>query len=1084
MTLQSSSIPTLPDGLDATIAALAPTMHAIAMPACLVLSNTKYAVANAAYIAMVGWPSDDIRGRTTAEVINATEYEQVKTPLEGALKSGEITSYIRRNIDRAGRERWMVVNYYPQRLPNGEVFGLIAMFTSADRLKTMERETQQHEKLLRSITDRAGLLIAQLDRELVFRFANQPFLDWAKLRQDEVIGNTLAAVFSHEALNFYDPFVKRALAGETFKIETVAHARARANEGRHLEVSFFPEVAVDGRSAGFLFMVRDIEKDYRVRQDLLARERRIRLITDNVSLPISYIDADHNVQFCNRAGYQWLKLTEADVLGKPLREVYGEAAAEQVRPWLDKVFAGQAQTYERYASNLAGTSRWIRGHMVPDFDESGKVVGVFTVLADIDSDVKLRNGIAEQERQIRLFSDNIPEAIFYLTRDRRFKFANNTYLHQHGVTRESVIGKTLAEVCGDEVANAAEPSIARAFAGETVLDERLVAHTPADAPAETRWLRLRNVPDFDESGVVQGIYVVGSDIHEIKTAEFELRRANWMLSSHFENTPLAVVEWGADSCVRLWSPQAERLFGWTEAEVIGKKIGSWNFIVEDDHADVMNAMTRMHQGTEKHTTSVNRNYRKDGSIIWCEWYNSNLTDENGQFVSMLSLAQDVSARVEAEERLIHQATHDSLTGLPNRTLLQDRLHLAIARARRNSTRIAALFIDLDRFKEVNDTLGHRVGDSLLRLIASRLRSTVRDSDVLVRISGDEFLVLLEQPPDLPAAINVAHKLLGTISEPALIEGHQIFVSGSIGISIFPDDADDADTLLRHADMAMYRAKEAGKNTYSVFTADLAEQSSNVRLIENALRASIAKNELELFYQPKVDIATNRIVGAEALIRWHHPERGLVLPGEFIALAEASGLVHLIGDWVLDNGIAQIKKWREEGRGHLQLAINLSAGQFHASNLCSRIIERVKRAGVDPACLELEITETSMLGDPEGVGRTISALRDFGIRIAIDDFGTGYSSLSHLKRFPIDTLKIDRSFVRDVLTDRDDAAIVTAVIALAKALEIDVVAEGVETTAHFDLLAGLKCDSFQGYLVSPALPFKQFEALVDAHNEGK
>jgi diguanylate cyclase (GGDEF)-like protein len=448
---------------------------------------------------------------------------------------------------------------------------------------------------------------------------------------------------------------------------------------------------------------------------------------------------------------------------------------------------------------------------------------------------------------------------------------------------------------------------------------------------------------------------------------------------------------------------------------------------------------------------------------------------------VLSLAQDVTSRVQAEERLVYQATHDSLTGLPNRTLLQERLRQAITRARRNQIQIAALFIDLDRFKDVNDTLGHRVGDELLRLMAKRLGAVVRESDILVRLSGDEFMVVLENVTQVNAVTMVATKLLAEISAPSMIEGHEIFVSGSIGVSIFPDDADDADALLRHADMAMYLAKESGKNTFRVFSPDLAAHGANMRLLENALRSSVARGELELYYQPKMDMQTNRIIGAEALLRWHHPKRGLVMPGEFIRRAEETGLVHHIGDWVLDAAIAQVRKWHEKGLD-LHLAINLSAGQFHASNLSERIIGRVQKEGIKPSAIELEITETGMLQDPEGVGRTVSELREFGIGVAIDDFGTGYSSLTHLKRFPIDTLKIDRSFVADVLTDRDDAAIVAAVIALAKALNIDVVAEGVETEAQRAYLASQGCHTYQGYLVSKPVPLKAFEALLIAHNQ--
>jgi diguanylate cyclase (GGDEF)-like protein/PAS domain S-box-containing protein len=588
---------------------------------------------------------------------------------------------------------------------------------------------------------------------------------------------------------------------------------------------------------------------------------------------------------------------------------------------------------------------------------------------------------------------------------------------------------------------------------------------------------VRYTPRHDETGKVIGFYSAATDIDELKRAELELRRANWLLSSHFENTPLAVIEWDPDFRVRRWSPQAEKIFGWRESEVLGKRAEEWKFVIEDDLAQIASVEQRLAGKIEQRVTSLNRNYRKDGRVIWCEWYNSSLFDESGNIISVLALAQDVTTRVLAEERLVHQATHDSLTGLPNRTMLQERLRQAVTRARRSGCRVATLFVDLDRFKDVNDTLGHRIGDELLREISGRLMRVVRESDLLVRLSGDEFMVVLEQVVDLDAPRIVASKLLEEICHPSLIEGHEIHVSASIGISLFPDDAGDVEALLKNADMAMYRAKEMGKNAYQIFSSDLAEQSASMRLMENSLRTAVARGEFELHYQPKVDMQNGRIVGAEALLRWHHPARGLVLPGEFMHLAEETGLVHDIGNWVLDHAFAQIRRWHLEGHTHLHLAINLAAGQFRATHLAERIAERIQREGCDPASIEVEVTETGMLRDPEGVGHTLSALRDIGVSVAIDDFGTGFSSLSHLKRFPIDTLKIDKSFVAEVLIDKDDKAIISAVIALARALDIRVVAEGVEAIEQRDLLAGLGCDAYQGFLYSAAVPAAQFEALL-------
>jgi diguanylate cyclase (GGDEF)-like protein/PAS domain S-box-containing protein len=661
----------------------------------------------------------------------------------------------------------------------------------------------------------------------------------------------------------------------------------------------------------------------------------------------------------------------------------------------------------------------------------------------------------------------------YIDRDMRLQFANKQLEAVMGKSEAALVGKSLLEIYGDTTFTEMGPTWNRVLAGENISMERMVEQTDGS----TRWMLVRYSPRLDAHGNVAGFYSAATDIDELKRTEIALRHANWRISSHFENTPLAIIEWDAKFHVQRWSKQAERIFGWTEAEVIGKSINQWRFVSDDDAQQLEKVTARMLNGAESHATSLNRNYRKDGRTIWCDWYNSILRDDAGHVVSILSLAQDVTARVQAEERLIHQATHDGLTGLPNRMLLQERLQHALMRARRNGERVAALFIDLDRFKDVNDTLGHRIGDELLREIASRLSNLVRETDLLVRLSGDEFMVVVEGVTDLESPSTVASKVLAELRRPSLIEEHEIRISGSIGISLFPDDAEDVETLLKNADIAMYQAKAAGKNAFQRFSRDLAEKGTSMRMMESSLRAAVALDQLVLHYQPKVDLNTQRIVGAEALIRWNHPKRGLIGPGEFIHLADDAGLVHEIGDWVLDTAFKQMRTWQDEGIDDLEVAVNLAAGQFSASNLAESIIERIHRAGVNPNNVEVEVTETGMLRDPVGVGRILSTLRDHGIRVAIDDFGTGYSSLSHLKRFPIDTLKIDRSFVADVLTDRDDAAIVSAVLALAKALDLRTVAEGVESEAQRISLATQGCNSFQGFLFSKPLEAASFAELI-------
>jgi diguanylate cyclase (GGDEF)-like protein/PAS domain S-box-containing protein len=839
-----------------------------------------------------------------------------------------------------------------------------------------------------------------------------------------------------------------------------------------------PDIRPDGAVAGVYTVLTDIHDDVLMRESLQQQERRLRLFTDNIPESIAYVDSETRYRFVNNTFLQRRGLARHEVIGKTWREVIGVEKTAEDLPYIEQAMRGETVAYERQAPVHEGGTRWFKVLIVPDLDNSRRLQGLYVVGMDIN-DIKLAQAtLQSSEAELRMAMDGLPHPMVYIDSSLRYQLVNQRVAELFDLPREALLNRDLKEIFGEKRYNDAKPYWDRAFAGETVRVERQLGTNPTTQ----RWMLVQYTPRRDASGQVIGIYSAATDIDALKQTEINLRHANWLLSSHFENTPLAVIEWDQGFAVRRWSPQAEKIFGWSESELLGRRHDDWKFVVEGDREQAGAVIHRLTALGEPRATSLHRNYRKDGRIIWCEWYNSSLRDDAGNIVSILSLAQDVTSRVLAEERLVHQATHDSLTGLPNRSMLQDRLRLAISRARRSGHRIAAMFIDLDRFKDVNDTLGHRIGDELLREMATRLGRVVREVDLLVRLSGDEFMIVLEEVTDLESPHVVAAKLLAEIRQPTRIEGHDIHISGSVGISLFPDDAEDVESLLKNADLAMYRAKELGKNAFQVFSADLAERGSTMRLLENALRSAVVRHEFELYFQPKVAVRTGRITGAEALLRWHHPTRGLVMPGEFMPLAEDTGLIHEIGGWVIDAACAQIHQWHLDGHRDLHLAVNLAAGQFRASQLAARIRQRIKQVGCDPRALELEITETGMLRDPEGVGQTLSELREIGLRVAIDDFGTGYSSLSHLKRFPIDTLKIDKTFVADILTDSGDTAIVTAVIALARALEIEVVAEGVESDAQLALLTKLGCDAYQGYLFSRPLPAAEFKDMLERNRK--
>lgn len=585
--------------------------------------------------------------------------------------------------------------------------------------------------------------------------------------------------------------------------------------------------------------------------------------------------------------------------------------------------------------------------------------------------------------------------------------------------------------------------------------------------AFTVWLAVVSITKVRQ--MANAVFLHADEIgREVQRKAKDLLASNERTRMIIENAPDAVISMDAEGIITGWNPSCEKIFGWSRAEAVGRDLGETIIPHRFREAHKEGFSRFLREGSPRILGQVIEvsALRRDGHEFPVELSIGASALLKGGEYTFTAFLRDITKRKQAEEELSNLASYDTLTGLPNRVLLMDRLTHALSVQQRHGNHVfALLFLDLDGFKNINDTLGHVIGDKLLQLAATRITDCLRKCDSAARLGGDEFTILLERVSHPTDVGMVAQKILDALAAPVNIDGHDIFMSASIGITLCPDDATNAADLLRNADTAMYQAKDQGRGRYVLFTRDMNERIARRVAIENRLRTALERNEFCLHYQPQVDLDSGRIIGMEALLRWNPDDRGLVSPLEFIPIAEESGLIVPIGEWALHAACGQAQEWVKAGFPALRVAVNLSGRQFRQQDLVGTVERVLRISGLDPARLELEITESMAMEDADRSLGTLSRLKAMGVSLAVDDFGTGYSSLSYLKRFPIDTLKIDRSFIKDMTEDPNDAAIAASIIAMAHSLKLKVVAEGVETSGQRDQLREYGCDEVQGYYFS-------------------
>ncbi len=815
------------------------------------------------------------------------------------------------------------------------------------------------------------------------------------------------------------------------------------------------------RLHGFMF---DITDRKRIEAGLAERAGLLNTVVRNAPIVLWALDADGVLTFSDGKGLTAFGLEPGELVGRSVFELYADVP--QLIEDLRRALSGESFVSEAEVGDLV----YVTYHS-PLLSDDGTLAGVIGVSVDVTARKRSQRALEESERKYRELVDEAASIILRWDTEGNVTFFNEFAQQFFGYSEEEILGKNVVgtivpekEFTGRDLASLMK-EIQRAPATFEYNENENVKRN-----GERVWVAWKNRPVCDESGSVVEVLSVGIDITARKRAEEQMRKH----SSALEQTADTVVITDRDGIIEYVNRAFEQTTGYSEAEAIGRKANLTKSGMHEPgfHERLWSTIL---DGNVFSDVFINR--RKDGKLYYEEKTITPLKGDHGVITHFIATGKDITERVQIQERLQYLAHHDVLTGLPNRVLFTERLEHAVALRRDKDKPVAVLFLDLDRFKIINDTLGHVAGDRALRMVAERLQQCVRKGDTVARLGGDEFAILLEDAEAADRVAWIARKVLDVMSRPFSVEQHEYLLTASIGISTLPRDGQDSQTLLKHADIAMYRAKEGGGNTYQFYSHAMGVQELERLTLETSLRRALDRGEFVLHYQPQLDIDTGEIVGAEALLRWEHPELGLVAPEQFIATLEETGLILPVSEWVLRTACEQARVWQREGERPVRITVNLSARQFNTASLIATISGVLSENDLAPELLELEVTESVLMQHSENTIDSFAALDAMGVRLVLDDFGTGYSSLSYLKRFPVDGIKIDRAFTRDITFDADGAAIVRAIVAMAETLNLQVVAEGVETEKQLASLRSKGCHVMQGFLFSAPVPAGQVSKLM-------
>jgi len=1023
-----------------------------------------------------GYSYADLAGTNPLDYLHPDDREAVRKKAIKSLKKKSTASYEYRFIRKNGKLMW-VLEMATSITYKGDRAALVSFMDITER-KKMEEALRQSEEKHRDIIENIRDGYFEVDLAGNYIFFNESICAIHGYSKEELMGmNHRQYADKENSKKLFETFnkiYKTGIGDSIFDYEIISKDGTK----RQVEVSASLKKDSSGNPIGFSGTTRDITERKKMEEAILQSEKRYRTILDEMEDAYFEVDLAGNFIFLNDAICRLLKYSKEELLGKSFRVHVDNDDIPLLYNSFGRIYStGNPERNICYkAIRKDETRRYAEIAGFPLQNQNGEIIGFRGIGRDITEHKIMEENIRQSEEKYRTILENIEDGYFEVDLAGNFTFFNDSLCRIIGYPKEELMGMNNRKYTDKETSKKVFQTYKKIY--NTGKPDKGFDWQIIRKDGVKRYIEESVSLQKDLSDKPIGFRGIVRDITERIRMEENLRQSEEKYRTILENIEEGYFEVNLAGNFTFFNDSMCRFFGYTQEEMMG--INNRQLTDKDTAKKLFQAFNEVYK-TEKPTKELDwQIIRKDGTKRFIEASISLQKDSSAKPIGFRGITRDVTERKLTEEKIQYMATHDALTGLPNRLMFSQLINHAIQSAQRYQRQFAVLFIDLDRFKTVNDTMGHEAGDQLLQEIATRLKINLRAVDVASRFGGDEFVILIEEVSDPNHVATVARKILTSIIKPITIMGQEYRITASIGICMFPKDAEDEQSLMKNADIAMYLAKEEGKNNYQFYSENIQSKSLGRLSIETNLRFALERNELSLHYQAKVDFKTNVITGVEALLRWQNPYLGSVTPMQFIPIAEETGLIVSIGLWVMKTACEQNMAWQQQGLPVVCMAVNLSPRQLTDNNLIDDIRKVLDDSGMAPNLLELEITEGMVMHNPAHIIAVLVKIKTLGVRLAIDDFGTGYSSLAHIKHFPVDTLKVDRSFVHNIAHDADDKAIIKSIIALSKTLSLTVVAEGVETEDQMNFLKDNSCDEMQGYYFSKPIGPEQFADLLRKH----